>query len=154
MSLPTVFFIHGETSFFDANKSFFDFTNQDNYDLYCTETNPDPYSLGSNISNIITMQCGHYIHQNMLMINIFPSFPVCCNSNECLHDDSELCSKCVSSCVFVCDMCSNIISEPTSIKNVIENGIESIISHNMSSQLSNRKRKTEDTYYNMPNKKV
>ena len=156
MSLPTVFFIHGETSVFDANKSYFDFSNQDNYDLYCTETNQDPYCLGNKTENIITMQCGHYINKYMLLIHIFPSFPMCCNNNECLDDNSQSCSTCETNCIFVCDMCSNFLSEANTIKSVIENGIDNTISYNYLDRVNHRKRKyvDEDVYDNSQNKKV
>jgi hypothetical protein len=146
MSIPTIFFIHGESSVFDANKSYFDFINQDNYDLYCNEENPDPYSFGNNRESIITMQCGHYVNKNILLTHIFPSFPLCCTSPECLENSADYCLMCNNVCVFVCDLCSNFVSEPHTIKHVIENGIEIVISINninAPQQLIERKRKFE-----------
>jgi hypothetical protein len=153
MSLPTVFFIHGETSILDANKSYFDFTNQDNYDLYCSETNQDPYYLANKTENIITMQCGHYINKYMLLIHIFPSFPMCCN--QCLDDDTQSCSTCETDCIFVCDMCSNFISQPNTIKSIIQNGIDNTISYNYLDMVNHRKRKYDDDESDISqNKKV
>jgi hypothetical protein len=144
MSVPTIFFIHGENTIFEVNKSYFDFINQDNYDLYCSETNEDPYSLADNIEYIITMQCGHYTHKNMLNTHIFPSFPLYCDSKDCLDNDGHNCSVCQNNCVFVCDLCSNFISEPKTVKSVIDYGIENIIKYN-SEQFNDRKRKFEYT---------
>jgi hypothetical protein len=146
MSIPTVFFIHGESSVFDANKSYFDFINQDNYDLYCNEQNPDPYSFGNNKESIVTMQCGHYVHKHMLLTHIFPSFPLCCTNPECPDINSEYCLMCNNICIIVCDLCNNYISEPHTTKYVIENGIHNIISinrMNYPNQLIERKRKYE-----------
>ena len=145
MSSLVPFFIHGESTIFDANKSYFDFSNQDNYDLYCSEENSDPYSLNNINDNIITMQCGHYIHKHMLLMHIFPSFPLCCVSNECLNDNSQNCNTCQTNCVFVCDLCTNFVCEPNTIKNVISCGIEFIIKYNSSNTLNDRKRKLQDS---------
>jgi hypothetical protein len=147
MSIPTIFFIHGENTLFDANKSYFDFINQDNYDLYCNKENPDPYSFANNKHSIITMQCGHYVHRDILLTHIFPSFPLCCTYPMCLDNNTNNCIMCNNVCVFVCDMCSNFISEPHTIKYVIEYGIEKIISiqsMKYSIQSIERKRKFEE----------
>jgi hypothetical protein len=163
MAVPIIFFVHGETSFLDANIAYFDFENQDNYQLYCSEQNPDPYFLADKRENIITMQCGHYIHKKMLLIHMFPSFPMWCDNN-CLNNESnnyELCSKCQSNCIFVCDMCSNHLSEPitiidilkNSINNGIDNIIENIIKYKYINRLEDRKRKFDDSNDNLEHKK-
>ena len=150
MSTPTVFFIHGEHTVFDANKSFFDFSNQDNYDIYCTPENPDPYSLGNNYQNIITLQCGHYVNTNMLVLQTFPFYPICCNNSECLNQDN--CSNCQTDCIFACDLCSNFVSEINKFKNIINSGVENILDCNFLNQITennnndyNRKRKVEQS---------
>ena len=156
MSEPNVFFIHAESSIYEANKSYFDFAHQDNYDKYCSEQNPDPYTLHNNNENIITMKCGHYLHKYMIITHIFPCFPFCCVTNDCLNENSQNCSVCQSKCVFVCDLCSNIVSEPNTIESINKFGIENLICN------INRKRKFNDTnefgdceeYNNFPTKKI